>query len=104
MGKDASPLNLQSSIGALSGVGAQRAKHFRTLGVERLGELLEYFPRDYQQELAENSIANLTAGPIQSARGEVVAVDYISHPRPRFEATLDDGSGKLALSWFNGAY
>jgi ATP-dependent DNA helicase RecG len=35
----------------------------------------------------------------------VVAVDYIpSRPRPRFEATLDDGTGRLSLNWFHGAY
>jgi len=40
----------------------------------------------------------------KSARGTVVAVDYISRPRARFEATLDDNTAKLALVWFNGAY
>ena len=38
------------------------------------------------------------------ARGEVVAVNYSPvRPRPRFEATIDDGSGKLALVWFHAA-
>lgn len=34
-----------------------------------------------------------------------MACDYIpSRPRPRFEATLEDRSGKLSLVWFHGAY
>jgi RecG-like helicase len=42
---------------------------------------------------------------IQTVRGTVVACDYIAmRGRPRFEATLDDGTGKLALTWFNGSW
>ena len=92
-------------IESLHGVGPTRAKQFAALGVKTLGDLLDYFPRDYQYESAEKPIAELVPNQVQMARGEVVAVDYIPvRPRPRFEATLDDGSGKLALVWFNSAF
>ena len=95
----------QRSIELLAGVGPTRAKALRALRVTTLGDLLEYFPRDYQYESAELSIAQLTEGPIQTARGTVCAVDYIpSRPRPRFEATIDDGSAKLSITWFYGGY
>ena len=96
---------LSRSIESLEGVGPARAKHFRALGVSTLGELLEYFPRDYQFESSELPISQLVDNQIQTARGEVVAVNYVpARPRPRFEATLDDGTGKLALVWFHGGY
>jgi len=97
---------LSAPVDALAGVGPTRAKALRELGVLTLDDLLNYFPRTYQQENAETPIRDLTRGAIGIARGEIVAVDYIaSHPRPRFEATLDDQSGeKLSLTWFNGAY
>src|SRR4029079_4433214 len=77
----------------------------KELGLEHLGDLLEYFPRTYQQESAERSVRQLVAGEIQSARGTIVAVNYIpSRPRPRFEATLENDGAKLALVWFHGAY
>ncbi len=67
--------------------------------------LLEYFPRDYQTVSAEQAIADLKPDVLSMARGEVIAVNYSPiRPRPRFEATLDDGSGKLALVWFNAGY
>jgi len=92
-------------IDTLPGVGPTRAKAFNHLGVKTLGDLLEYFPRDYQLETSELAIDQLTEGPIQTVRGTVCAVDYIaSRPRPRFEATIEDGHGKLGLVWFNGAY
>jgi ATP-dependent DNA helicase RecG len=96
---------LSTPVSALAGVGPTRAQHLADLGVNTLGELLEYFPRTYQHETEERAINQLDNGPIQTARGKVVAVDYVAvRPRPRFEATLDDGTGILACVWFNGAY
>jgi ATP-dependent DNA helicase RecG len=95
----------ERAIETLSGIGPTRAKAFKHLGVHKLGDLLEYFPRDYQYESSELPISQLTQGPIQTVRGTVCAVDYISRrPRPRFEATLDDGTGKLAITWFHGSW
>src|ERR1700710_1214365 len=100
-----SPSPRSCPIEALEGVGPTRAKHLHALGVATLGDLLEYFPRDYQYESAERTISQLVADEIQTARGEVIAVNYIpARPRPRFEATLDDGTDKLSLVWFHGAY
>src|SRR5689334_15393265 len=98
---------LQKPIDSLQGVGATRARRFHALGVRTLADLLEYFPRTYQAESAELSIDQLSdRNEIQTARGRVVAVDYVPvRPRPRFEATLeDDNRNKLALVWFNGSW
>src|SRR5438309_11171487 len=85
---------LEREIGTIEGVGATKVSEFEARGVRTLGDLLEYFPRSYQQERSERPISQLVADQIQIARGEVVAVDYIPmRPRPRFEATLRDGSG-----------
>src|SRR6266550_4021646 len=90
----------EREVGRLGGGGARKVRELEARGVRTLGDLLEYFPRSYQQERSERPIDQLVADQIQIARGEVVAVDYIPmRPRPRFEATLRDGSGKLALVW-----
>src|ERR1041385_3323756 len=90
---------LEKGIATIEGVGTSKVKEFEARGVRTLGDLLEYFPRSYQQERSERPIDQLVADQIQIARGEVVAVDYIPmRPRPRFEATLSDGSGKLSRS------
>ena len=96
---------LGAPIESLEGIGETRAKVFHGVGVHTLGGLLDYFPRDYQFESSELAIRDLTSGPIQTARGEVTAVNYApTRPRPRFEATIDDGTGKCGLVWFHGAY
>jgi ATP-dependent DNA helicase RecG len=99
------PLPLSTPVLQLDGVGPTRAQHLADLGVNTLGELLDYFPHRYQHETEERQINQLDPGPIQTARGTVTAVDYIAtRPRPRFEATLDDGTGVLSCVWFNGSY
>ena len=96
---------LSRPVESLHGVGATRAKAFHVLGVKTLGDLLEYFPRDYVFESSERCVSQLVPNDIQTARGQVVAVDYVPvRPRPRFEATIDDGTGKAGLVWFYGAY
>src|SRR4051794_4844839 len=98
-------LPLGTPVQELAGVGPTRAKLLNDLGGNTLGELLEYFPRSYQYESEEREIRALEPGTIQQARGKVIAVDYIpTRPRPRFEATLDDGTGILSGVWFHGAY
>jgi ATP-dependent DNA helicase RecG len=101
----ASAFDLESPVEVLDHVGQTRARDFRRIGLNKLGDLLEYFPRDYVFESAEGSIADLKADQIHTVRGEVVAADYLSGGRrSRFEATLSDGTGKLAMVWFNSAW
>jgi ATP-dependent DNA helicase RecG len=96
---------LATPVDSFEGIGPSRAKNLRALGLLRLGDLLEYFPRDYQFESEELTIDKLVGDQISTVRGEVVAVDYIPiRPRPRFEATIDDGTEKLSLVWFNASY
>jgi ATP-dependent DNA helicase RecG len=103
---DSSGPVLSSPTEHLREVGPAREKALRALGVNTLGDLLEYFPRDYQYESEELPIERLQDGQISIARGEVTAVNYISggHGKPRFEATLSEGTQRLALVFFHGAY
>jgi ATP-dependent DNA helicase RecG len=96
---------LSRPLDSLEGIGTTRLKHLKELGLCVLGDLLEYFPRDYQHERSEGTIKELVAEQIQTVRGTVIAVDYVAgRARSRFEATIDDGTEKLGLVWFNGAY
>lgn len=102
-------LGLASPVSDLPGVGPARLTALHALGVHTLADLLLYYPRDYQYVSAQAPIRELQPNTIATATGEVVAVNYIAAGsggggRPRFEATLDDGTGKLALTFFHGGY
>src|ERR1043165_4964317 len=97
--------SLARPVEMLEGVGPTRAKVLRMLGVKTMGDLLEYFPARYQFESAERQVGALVREQIQTARGTVIAVDYIPvRPRPRFEATIQDDTGTMGLVWFHGAW
>ncbi|HEY0009112.1 MAG TPA: ATP-dependent DNA helicase RecG [Tepidisphaeraceae bacterium] len=92
-------------INTLAGIGPARQTALAALGIETTRDLLEYFPHRYQLEVSERPIAELVDETIQNVRGEVIAVDYIpARPRPRFEATIEDETGRCSAVWFNGAY
>jgi ATP-dependent DNA helicase RecG len=93
-----------SATGAFSEFSPARLEQLAELGIARPADLLEYFPRDYIQESPERPIAELKAGEIQLARGEVIAVDFVPGTSPRFVATLSDGKSALALTFFHGGY
>ena len=96
---------LAGPIDDLHEIGPARAKALRSLGVATLGDLIEYFPRDYQYETEEKPLDGLREGEIGIARGEVTAVNYISggHGKPRFEATLSTAH-TVWLSYFSTAH
>jgi ATP-dependent DNA helicase RecG len=101
---DAVPTGLLAPVVSLKLVGETRAKELRALGVATLGDLLDYLPRAYRFESEEREIEILRPNEIQSARGEVTAVDYRPGPRPRFSATLSNGPQRLSLVFFQGGY
>ena len=90
---------------SLPGITPLKASQFAKLGVHTPHDLLEYFPSRYELELSERPVAELIEGPTQSARGEIIAVNYIpSASKGRFEATMQDDTGTMGAVWFNGAY
>ncbi len=92
----------------LPGVGPKRAKAFARLGVETLGDLVRHLPFRYEYEHAESPIASLGADQLATVTGEVAATRVAGQHRgpkkARFEATLNDGSGILRLTWFNSGF
>jgi ATP-dependent DNA helicase RecG len=94
-------LRLESPIELAHGVGPRRAWQLRDLGVGTCADLLEYFPRDYVEFHGQRTISQIH--PMENAAVEGDILQTRSFPRRprRFEALLDDGSGRCQLVWFN---
>ncbi|MFG0329095.1 MAG: ATP-dependent DNA helicase RecG [Phycisphaerales bacterium] len=98
-------LELTTPVQFLKGVGPKRAPLFERLGISTLADLIRHIPHRYEHEREETAIAELPFDQVVSARGEIAATRVAGRGRSaRFEATLDDESGRLHLTWFNGAY
>ncbi|MHC4659542.1 MAG: ATP-dependent DNA helicase RecG, partial [Planctomycetota bacterium] len=98
-------LDLSMPVQYLKGVGPARAKTFAQLGVHTVGDLLEYFPRDWR--FAPDAIKINQMRPDQTATivGLVESTDYQSFRRqPIFEVQLSDETGVCRVVWFHGGF
>jgi len=98
-------LDLSMPVQFLKGVGPARAKAFAQLGVHAVGDLLEYFPRDWNFAPEAMKINHMRPGRTATIVGMVESIDYQSFRRsPIFEAMLSDETGVCRIVWFHGGY
>ncbi len=101
-------LNLTTQVQYVKGVGPARADVFAQLGVHTVGDLLEYFPRDWNFAPPAVKIGRLSQCLDSGATavvGLVESTDYQSFRRqPIFEAMISDETGVCRIIWFHGGF
>jgi len=103
--KSQSSLSLSMPVQFLKGVGPARAKAFAQLGVETVGDLLEYFPRDWVFTPDVVKINQMRQGQPVTVIGLIESTDYASYRRiPMFEAEITDDTGMCRVIWFHGGF
>ncbi len=96
---------LSTSIDTLKGVGPAVAKKFSLLGVTSIADLIDYYPRRYEDYSVIQSISALQPGPvtieavIKQATGR-----YVRRGMHITEAVASDSSGSIKIVWFNQPY
>ena len=100
-------VDLSKSIQYVKGVGEARAKLLNRLGIFCLGDLIEFFPRNYEDRSIPKKIAELCDG--EDALIEGLPVTRVSEARIRRNMTLlrmtvRDDSGMCKITWFNQPY
>ncbi len=89
----------------LKGVGPARAAVFEQLGVRTVGDLLEYFPRDWVFTPGRITISQMRPNEPATIIGLVESIDYQQYRRqPLFEAIVSDNTGVCRVVWFHGGY
>ena len=97
---------LTDDISTLKNIGEQRREKLNKMGVYTVLDMLEYFPRDYEDRSVLTPIADITPGssfgfvarladkPTLTVKGKFKLV----------RAKLTDGTGQLEAVWFNQPY
>ncbi len=99
------PIALTTPLALVPGVPPNLAEAMALLGVTNVGRFLAHLPLRHEIQEAESPIGEIVAGRIVSARGEVTATKLSQQgQRPRLEAVLHDGTGRLEVLWFNMMY
>ncbi len=100
------PLNANTPIEFLKGIGPKRAEAFaEDLGIRTCGDLLFHLPFRYEDRTRFHRVAECVPGPVQvQLRGTIHKVNEVKQKRgSRLEAEFTDEHGdKLPLVWFKG--
>src|SRR5262249_38860003 len=95
---------LRQGVDTLRGVTELRREQLERLGILTVGDLLFHFPRAYEDLTDYRPITGLTAGTIQTVRGEVVEIPdgrYLPDGRCIISVVIsDDGKHCVDGVWF----
>ncbi len=94
-------------ISSLSGIGAKRAELFNKLGVFSVGDLLNYYPRAYEDWSTVEKIKNLEYGGVFCIRailGTPITDARIKGGRIISKGMVYDDTGSINIVFFNNKY
>ncbi|MBO4395817.1 MAG: ATP-dependent DNA helicase RecG [Eubacterium sp.] len=95
---------LQSdSIRTIKGVGDKALEKYGKLGIESVGDLLEHYPRDYDEMRPIQPIRSLKEGMLAAIEGNLVSRPELkTHGRLKIlTCMITDSSGMIDVTWFN---
>ena len=106
--KTSSPgLTLSTNVQYLKGVGPRLGALLAKRGIETVSDLIEYFPRAYEDRRAARNIASLKLGDVVSLKANILKVQAISlgkSYRKMYDIALKDASGTIHCKFFRVPY
>jgi ATP-dependent DNA helicase RecG len=98
-------MNLESPVTDIKGVGDAQAKKFAVVGVETVGDLIDYYPRRYEDYSVVTSINQMSPGAVTiEASVKQATGRYVRRGMHVTEAVVSDATGSVRLIWFNQPY
>jgi ATP-dependent DNA helicase RecG len=96
---------MNSSVNSLKGVGENIAKKLRILGIENIDDMINYFPRRYDDFSDLSPVAKLRPGQV-SIKAKVTSAKgrYVRRGMHVTEAIATDETSSVRLVWFNQPY
>ncbi|MFN3422375.1 MAG: hypothetical protein ACK40X_11705, partial [Armatimonadota bacterium] len=101
-----SPLSLSDPVRYLKGVGPQRAKLLKRLGVETVGGLLHFYPRRYEDRRNLKTLAEVVPGEKVVVQVQVIGNPFTEERKHLLitKVPVGDATGRAFLVWFNQPY
>ncbi|MDM8007166.1 MAG: ATP-dependent DNA helicase RecG [Phycisphaerae bacterium] len=102
--KPQSPLD--KPVQFVRGVGPQRARLLSKIGIQTVGDLIEYFPFRHEHQGRPQSVDSLVLDAHATVIGVVDSVRSSPARRggPSVTLRLSDGTGTVRVAWFNAPY
>ena len=99
-------MELKDTVGKIKNVGTQRAKLLNNLGIYTVEDIIEYFPRDYEDRRSLREISDLmenTENTFSATVEKAVENVYIGKMCISRTRVYDD-SGSVNVIWYNQKY
>src|SRR3990167_4350622 len=98
-------MTLESSLAEIRGVGEIMAKKYAAIGIHSVAELIDYYPRRYDDYSHVLPITQIKPGVVSiKAIIKQVKGRYVRRGMHITEAVASDESGSVRLVWFNQPY
>lgn len=91
----------------LKGVGPKLAELLVKRGIKTVGDLLEYFPRAFEDRRAARSISTLKLGELVSLRAQIAKISAIPLGRSKrrmYDIIIRDATGQIHCKFFRVPY
>lgn len=94
-------------LSTLKGVGEARSKLFHKLNIFSIGDLVTFFPRDYEDRSCLKEISRLEDGQVNTFEGLITS--KVSEKRIRrgltiYNVQIEDETGRIIGVWYNQPY
>ncbi|MEA4973204.1 MAG: ATP-dependent DNA helicase RecG [Candidatus Metalachnospira sp.] len=99
-------MNIDSPISEVKGVGAERQKYLKKLNIEKVRDVLDHYPRDYEDRTTVTPIAEL----LEDKTSVIIAFAKEAPKTSYFkgmavtQTKVFDKSGGISLMWYNQPY
>lgn len=96
----------KDSIDVVKNIGKTRAEQLNKLGIETVEDLIEYYPRDYEDRSQFVPISEIEIGMTNTIRGKVAVSPEARKIKSMtiVSARIKDKSGVIECVWFNQPY
>ncbi|MBE6008901.1 MAG: ATP-dependent DNA helicase RecG [Lachnospiraceae bacterium] len=98
-------MNLTDSIDILNGIGDKRKKLLKKVGIETIRDLLDYYPRFYEDRSVIHKINELPFDEKVTFRGYIKNIENTRiGAKVITKASVSDETGKIGVIWYNQPY
>lgn len=99
-------VKLESNIIELNQIGEQRAKKLQYLGIETVQDLIEYFPRDYDDRSKIKKVTDLEANQMNTFFAKILKKPENIRVREKImtRVPIGDETGKIMAVWYHQPY
>lgn len=101
------PLKLDTPVKFIKGVGPKLGDLLHKKGINSVQDLLEWYPRAYEDRRAARNIASLKPDDLVSLRAEVLGVHSFNmgnSKRKMYDVVIRDNTGKIHCKFFRVPY